>query len=80
MIGGWRESAHLDVVADAVGAAHLEEDAVVDDGHVGVVELGAHHDEPLRAPLRLRRNGRRNMRRNRMKNLRNREEEKEEED
>ena len=34
---------HLDVVADAMSAAHLEEDAVVNDGQVGVVQLRAHH-------------------------------------
>ena len=33
---------HLDVIAYTVRAAHLEEDAVVDDGQIGVEELGAH--------------------------------------
>ena len=33
---------HLNVVAYTVRAAHLEEDTVVDDGQIGVEELGAH--------------------------------------
>ena len=39
---------HLDVVADAVGAAHLEEDAVVNDREVRVVELRAHDGVTVR--------------------------------
>ena len=46
---------HLDVVADAVRATHLEEDAVVDDGQVGVQQAGAHHRKPAVVVLQLQR-------------------------
>ena len=39
---------YLNIITDAMRATHLEEDAVVHDGEVGVEELRTHHSVPIR--------------------------------
>ena len=48
------KEAYLDVVAYTMGAAHLEEDTVVDYRQVGVVESRAHHCKAICVGWRLK--------------------------